>query len=235
MCLGLWYNSILRGVDKIIPSFKDSLFSDSTDVLEDIAELGIDSLLDDGLFKDFPIVGFLIGVTKITQNIHDRNLLKQTLNFIKQFNVGKIDAEKLEKYRNEINCNNKKAEEELGRVLIILNNNVELQKSTILANLFRNYVNEKINWFEFCEFSEIVRMLFIRDLETLNKIYIGKFRETKDYSIIPINRLKSSGLIDTSEKRNEISFAKDVGYSPINCNISLTKIGGLFYNSIMFE
>lgn len=220
-------------MDKIIPSFKDSLFSDSTEVLGDVAELGIDSLLDDGLFKDFPIVGFLIGVTKTAQNIHDRNLLKQTLNFIKQFNSGKIDVEKLEKYRNEINSNNKKAEEELGRVLIILNNNVELQKSTMLANLFRNYVNEKITWSEFCEFSEIVRMLFINDVKYLIAIYSGQVKDTTGMPLYPIDRLTSLGLVNTATKSMVISSM--ASSSRTDKYVNLTAIGGKFYQSITFN
>lgn len=219
-------------MDKIIPSFKDSLFSDSTDIIGDIAELGIDSLLDDGVFRDFPIVGFLIGVTKTAQNIHDRNLLRQTLNFIKQFNLGKIDAEKLEKYRAEINSNEKKAEEELGRVLIILNNNVELQKSTMLANLFRNYVNEKITWSEFCEFSEIVRMLFISDIAYLKEIYSGKTKDTIGLALYHIDRLISLGLINSSMK--SISTSSLSG-TRMDRYVNLTAIGGKFYQTITFN
>lgn len=219
-------------MDKIIPSFKDSLFSDSTDIIGDIAELGIDSLLDDGVFRDFPIVGFLIGVTKTAQNIHDRNLLRQTLNFIKQFNLGKIDAEKLEKYRAEINSNEKKAEEELGRVLIILNNNVELQKSTMLANLFRNYVNERITWSEFCEFSEIVRMLFISDIAYLKEIYSGKTKDTIGLALYHIDRLISLGLINSSMKSISTS---NLSGTRMDRYVNLTAIGGKFYQTITFN
>lgn len=99
-------------MDKIIPSFSYSLFDGSKDSIGDIAELGIDSLLEDGLFKDIPIVSMLIVVQKTYQNIHDRNLLKQTLTFIKQFNSGTINEEKLTKYKEMLNSDSKKAEKE---------------------------------------------------------------------------------------------------------------------------
>ena len=43
-------------MDKIVPAFETTLF-DSTlsDACVDIAELGIDSLLDEGVFKSIPI------------------------------------------------------------------------------------------------------------------------------------------------------------------------------------
>ena len=66
-------------MDKIIPSFCESLFDGSSDTIKDLCEFGIDSILDDGVFKEFPIVNLLIGIKNTAQNIHDRNLLKQTL------------------------------------------------------------------------------------------------------------------------------------------------------------
>lgn len=60
-------------MDQIIPSFKKTIFDGSKDSIVDLTELGIDSLLDDGLLKDIPIVGLLVGVKNTAQNIHDRN------------------------------------------------------------------------------------------------------------------------------------------------------------------
>lgn len=67
-------------MDKIVPAFETTLL-DSTlsDACIDMAELGIDSLLDDGVFKSIPIVSVLVGIGKTAQNLHDRNLLKQTI------------------------------------------------------------------------------------------------------------------------------------------------------------
>ena len=74
-------------MDKIIPAFETTLFDPTlSDACIDIAELGIDSLLDDDIFKSIPIVNTLVGLGKTAQNIHDRNLLRQTIKFINTFN-----------------------------------------------------------------------------------------------------------------------------------------------------
>lgn len=74
-------------MDKLVPAFETTLFDPTlSDACSDMAELGIDSLLDDGVFKSIPVVSLLIGVGKTAQNIHDRNLLKQTIKFINTFN-----------------------------------------------------------------------------------------------------------------------------------------------------
>lgn len=217
-------------MDKIIPSFKKSLFDSATDTIKELGEFGIDSILDDGLFKEFPIVSLLIGIKNTAQNIHDRNLLKQTLEFIKEFNAGTIKREKLEEYKEKIENDSKKAEQELGRILIILNNTIEFEKSKMIANLFRNYINENITWEEFCEFSEIVRMLFLKDIIYLRKIYTGQIKDTANCPLYPFDRLASLGLINTSTKSVMISSSSN---SRTDKFLNLTAIGGKFYQFII--
>lgn len=218
-------------MDKIVPSFKKSLFDSSKEVIGDITELGIDSLLDDGLFKDLPVVNLLIGVKKTAQNLHDRNLLKQALNFIKEFNSGTINEEKLKNYKEKINSNPNKAEEDLGRVLIILNSNIELEKSKMLANLYRNYINGNIIW---SEFSEIIRQLFLSDINYLEKIYEGKIKNTVTHNLYAFNRLLSLGLINTSPK-GLYPIDPEGSYSREEKFVQLSKIGGKFYQSIILN
>lgn len=133
-------------MDKIIPAFETTLF-DSTlsDACADIAEMGIDSLLDDGVCKNIPVVGLLVGIGKTAQNIHDRNLLKQTIKFINTFVPKSISIQKIQKYQKKLQEKPQFAEEELGRVIILLNSNVEIKKSELLAKFYRAYVNEEID------------------------------------------------------------------------------------------
>ena len=82
-------------MDELVPVFEDSLFGTSiADVGIEFAELGIDSILSDGILKDIPIVGTIVGVGKLAHNVHDRNLLRQTLPFINEFNKGLVSHEK---------------------------------------------------------------------------------------------------------------------------------------------
>lgn len=221
-------------MDKIIPSFQKSLFDSSKEIISDLLEVGIDSVLDEGIFKDIPLVGLLIGIKNTAQNLHDRNLLRQTLQFIKEFNDETIDIKRLEKYKNNI-CNNPhKAEEELGRVLLILNSTIELEKSKMLANLFKNYILEIISWDEFCEFSEIINMMLINDINYLKMIYIGKIKDTVGYPLYPFGRLESLGLINTAQK-GLYPIDPDGSYVRIDKFVSMSKIGGKFYKTIIKE
>jgi len=178
-------------MDKIIPAFETTLFDPTlSGACLDVAELGIDSLLDDGVFKSIPVVSVLVGFGKTAQNIHDRNLLKQTIKFINTFNEKSISQEKLNKYRKE----------ELGRVIILLNSNVDLKKSEILGKFYRAYVEESINWDIFCEVSDITSRLFMVDLQLLYDIYDLKVTDTSQCLSYKVDRLIALGLLDSATK-----------------------------------
>ncbi len=212
-------------MDKVIPAFETSLLEPVFSSSIELTELGIDSLLDDGVFRNIPIVSLLVGVGKTAQNIHDRNLLKQTLNFIKTFNDRHISNEKLKKYKETINTNPKKAEEELGRVLIILNSNVEIRKSQMLAKIYRAYIEEIINWEQFCELSDVITRLFITDIHLLYKIYNREITDTSQCLGYQVDRLISLGLIDSATKSTIIGSIND---SETIRYVSVSKLGELF-------
>ena len=193
-------------MDKLTMDFKKSLFENGKDSIKEYLELGIDSFIEDGALKEIPIVSSIVSVLKIGKNVHDRNLLNQTLQFLNEFNDGSINVDKLMKYKATIEHNPKKCQEELERVVLLLNNNIDGEKSVILAKLFKAYINEEINWIEFCEFSEILNRLFIQDLKLLNLIYQGTVSDTTDRDdLYRVERLNSLGIIGLSFKSSKIS------------------------------
>ena len=167
----------------IIPSFRDSLFSKNTDIL-----------------TDFPIIKTIASVLKEAYNIYDRNLLKNTLIFIQELNSGTIDEEKYIAYKTTLEHNPNKCEKELGRVILILNNIIDVSKSKMLSRLFKAYINKVLTWEEFCEYSEIVNRIFLEDIALLKKINDGEvtFIDEDDKEKYRIHRLNSIGVIEIS-------------------------------------
>ena len=95
-------------MDKLVDDFEKSLFNSSENVISDYLEIGIDSLMNEGILKELPIVNTIVGVLKVGKNVHDRNLLKQTLTFINEFNNNQISDDKLERYKLTIEMNPKR-------------------------------------------------------------------------------------------------------------------------------
>lgn len=213
-------------MNKIVPAFETTLF-DSTlsDACVDMAELGIDSLLDYGVFKSVPIVSVLVGLGKTAQNLHDRNLLKQTIKFINTFNEKSITPAKLQKYKERIYNNPKFAEEELGRVLIILNSNVDLKKSEILARFYIAYVEEQINWDTFCELSEVISRMFVSDIKLLFAVYNKRVSDTSQCPVYQADRLIALGLLDSAMKSMSIG---SVSSSHTQRYIQTNQLGNTF-------
>lgn len=190
-------------MNEIIDPFKESLFNDKfKGILGDTIEIGIDSILTDDSLREIPIVNTIIGTFKFGQNIHDRNLLKQTMIFIQEFN-NNSNNEKVQKYiskyKKNITNNPKKAEIELGRVMIILNRNIDDIKSSILAKLYLSYIENKIDWSKFCDLSEVNEKMFTLDIEVLKDIYLNNTDFDKD-KLHNYQRLVSNGLMKNDSK-----------------------------------
>lgn len=188
-------------MDKLVPAFETSLFDPTlSDMCVEMAELGIDSLLNDGLFKSVPIVGVLVGISKTAQNLHDRNLLKQTVKFINAFNAKALSETQKEKYKTHLREDPKYAEEELGRVLVLLNSNVDIKKSELLAKFYHAYVEERITWDVFCELSDATTRMFIADINLLYKVHSKQVTDTTQCEVYRADRLIALGLLDSAMK-----------------------------------
>ena len=57
-------------MDKLVDDFEKSLFNSSENVISDYLEIGIDSLMNEGILKELPIVNTIVGVLKVGKNVH---------------------------------------------------------------------------------------------------------------------------------------------------------------------
>ncbi len=182
-------------MNELIESFKETLFETSIEGIAQNAELIIDNIAESEIAKNIPIADLLLGMWKSTRNLYLINLLKQTNKFIQEFNSKKIENEKLEKYKKKISNNKKKLNEELGRVLIILNETIDDKKSELLAKFYLAYIYEEISWERFCEFSDVINRIFVSDIETIFEIY--KDTREDEVSLIIYEKYRTDRLIAT--------------------------------------
>lgn len=221
-------------MDELIENFEKSLFDDSKDIIGDYFEIGIDSIIDEGILKEIPIVKTIVGVLKVGKNVHDRNLLKQTLVFINEFNRNEIRQDKIEEYKKRIENDPKKCEDELGRIILLLNNFIDREKSIMLSKVFKDYVGQLLNWNEFCEYSEIINRLFIQDFSFLQEVYLGRISDTTNRSdIYKVERLNSLGIIGMTFKSSTISTINGVMSNRQDSYLTMNNNGKKFMNIVM--
>ena len=76
------------------------------DNIESISLDGIESLTDiilsNEIIEKIPIANVASAIIKTGEMIYNKNLLKQTTNFIESLNGQEVSKEKLEKYRKKI-------------------------------------------------------------------------------------------------------------------------------------
>lgn len=119
---------------ELVPSLKKSLFEPTLNVSSDLGELGIDQLLDNEVIKDVPIVGVFVKVSKAVVAIRDRYLLKKLIIFIMSINDGSISQVKIDDHRRRLENEPKKLYKELESIMIIVDRQLDIEKTMIFVN-----------------------------------------------------------------------------------------------------
>lgn len=183
----------------LIPSMRDSIFNGNVkDVGVDIMEIGIDAVMEEGILSELPIAKTVIAMCKTGIAVKERNLIKQTIAFIHSFNEGNISDEARDEYRKKLENDPNWAENELGRVLILLDANIDTVKSKMLGRLYSSYVKGAISWEKFCEYAEVNRRMFVYDYKLLNDLFKNAL-EISDRDKYKVGRLIGLGLVVEKE------------------------------------
>ena len=220
-------------MEKNLPeALSESLKEDSVDTLSDVLEVGIDAFLDEGVIRDIPILSMVIGIYRTGKSINDLYLLKKLKVFVCAINDGIASEEVILKYKNKLQDNPKKRQQELEYILVLINRYINLEKPEMLAKLYLAYIDEIITWDELTIMSEIIDRFLPGDYDLL--------KSNHDISIINDKgtenalRLISSGLLIDTEpilKDDDLilncgsSDDKDRTPETRNHNYSRTRLG----------
>lgn len=216
-------------LSNIVESTANTIVNYSVDTAMDLSEIGIDSLLDDSIFKEIPIVKTIYGVAKTGFAIREKHMLKKTLVFINQLNNNGLSNEKYIEYKEKLKNKDEFAFKELEYALIIIDRYVELNKNIILANLYFNYIDKKIDWNQFQELSIIVDNIFLSDLEELEKIYQKRAITMNDINNkISFRRLRVQNLVEDIESMLRMPNGSIGMYYNEN-DYQITLLGTLLY------
>lgn len=156
-------------IKRLSNSFNETLAdSDLQNVTSDLAETFTDTLLNDGLLKDIPILGTIIGLTKVSINLNERLLIKKLIYFLSE--LKDIEPEKRQKLINKIDSSEKHKINVGEKLLYIIDKCDDHIIAKYTAKLFSSLLNEEISYAEFLRGSTIIQKLFLLDLEHFIKI-----------------------------------------------------------------
>ena len=147
----------------------DSITEEARNAAVDVLELGLDSILEDGLLKDVPLLSTAVSLYKIGNSVKERHYIKKLAEFIRALNSGLVGDVQVQKFRDRILRDKKKTQKELEYILVLVDRYISYGKSTIIAKLYLSYLEDKLNWEEFSMYSELTDQLFMSDLNFLQK------------------------------------------------------------------
>jgi len=137
--------------------------SDLHNVTISLAEVLADSLVEDGVAKDIPIIGTVIGLGKTAIGIKESLFLKKVIYFISEFR--NISATKRNEMIERIDKSGKFRTKVGEKLLYIIDRCDDHEKSQIIARLFSAFLLEAISYEEFLRASHIVDHLINDDLK----------------------------------------------------------------------
>lgn len=154
----------MRNIKNILNSFNNTIVNCKlTDVTEDMLEHFIDNNLEEGLLKDIPIIGTLVGIIQTTQNISNYLFLRKILAFISKIKdvspkVRKqliLSIDESEEYREKVGTT----------LLSIIDKSESPEKAEYIAILFRAFLKKEINYECFLYGSHIIQRCYLNDFK----------------------------------------------------------------------
>jgi hypothetical protein len=138
--------------------------SELPDVASDLAETSLDTLIEDGIFRDIPIIGTLVGVWRSGATVRDALFLRKLTTFLKD--LSKIPTDE----RRDViqSLSDPATQENIGEKLIGLLDRFEsTAKARLLGRSFARYAERFITSEEFWRVSFIIDRLPMSDISAI--------------------------------------------------------------------
>ncbi|CAA0250022.1 hypothetical protein [Tenacibaculum maritimum] len=192
-------------------SFNETLKdSDLQNIGGNLSELVIDSVLEDGILKDIPVISTIVGLSNIGIKISDRILLNKIVSFL--FELKDISNVKREEMINKID-NSKKYKIKVGeKILLIIDKCNDYENSQYVAKLFSAYVSEKINYVDFLRGANIIQSVQITDFKDFLNLEKSKFRfsfNSANLNYDDVKHLMHIGLFESNTEEISVREQDD--------------------------
>ena len=151
---------------------------DLASIGQDLGEVALDSVLQDSLLRDIPVLGLIASLARAMITIRDRLLLSKVLVFLQ--GLKEVPRNQREKFLARID-NDRKFGQRVGETLLMrLDGYDDFEKAGLMSKLFNAYLRENINYDEFLRFSTAIDRAYMGDLRDLLAFFSGQ-RSNADY------------------------------------------------------
>ena len=139
--------------------------SNLASVLNDVGELTLDSVLDEGVLKDLPVVATLTAIWKTGRNLRDLLFLQKLARFLNEMKeISSEDRTEMIRRLEEDECFTQRVGES---VILLLERLDHLDKPTLVGRAFRAYCIESIDAEQLQRMNQIIDRAFMPNLQQL--------------------------------------------------------------------
>lgn len=128
----------------------------------ELAEVLSDSIMDDGLLRDIPILGTIASLYKASSNIQDKLFIKKMVYFLS--NLKDISKEKRKQQIEKIAAEKKYRTKVGEKLLFIIDKCDDLEKSEMIGILFSQYLEENMDYDDFLRGADCINRTCLPDL-----------------------------------------------------------------------
>jgi hypothetical protein len=176
---------------------------------EDFSEVVLDSMLDDGVLQDIPVVGTIVKVFKGAMDIRDRIFIAKVARFL--FGLSRVPLKRRQLFKEKMNANNK-FRRKLGSTLILLLDRLDdIEKPDFVAFCFIAYLNDAITFETFRRVTSAIDIAFLEDLKGICRQDIDLTTEGSihlaNLSRTPLVEFKASGIHGTWNDMGSIMYS----------------------------
>lgn len=132
---------------------------DSTSALIEVA---LDSAMEDGVLRDIPILGSLIGFGRAAVSIRDRMFINKLAYFLKE--IESVPSEQRRALIEEINASEEATVKVGEKILYIVDRCDDHESSRAAGRIFKAFLEKEIDYREFIALASTVDRLIFSDL-----------------------------------------------------------------------
>ncbi|CAG5082635.1 hypothetical protein [Parvicella tangerina] len=153
----------MSNINNISNSFEQTIKdSDLQNVSIELSEVVLDSVLKDGILKDIPILGTIVGLGKTSVKVTDILFLKKVVSFL--FEIKTIDPEERKKMINKIDSSQDFKLKVGEKLLFIIDKCDDHENAKYVSMFFAGFLEGEIVYSQFLRGAKMIQQVYTGDL-----------------------------------------------------------------------
>lgn len=137
--------------------------SELSNITQDMVEVALDAVIQDGILKDIPVISTITGITKTVISVRDKLLIRKIASFLSK--LQDITDTEREKFIGDIECDPNYQRKVGENLLMLLERLDDLDKPALIAKLFKAYLRNDISYHQFLKFASVIDRMLVQDLK----------------------------------------------------------------------